>query len=131
MKKKNKKFKPFRRGRSYRCTDEEYAKLIKYADETNMSVGRYLVECGLKNAPKKRLTQEEVEALNSLTAARTDLINVRNALSGKSEEEKSRLFNSRTFMKWWVNAVTKLIKHWYDIEDRLTSNVHTKEKEES
>ena len=91
---------------------------------------QYLVETGKKHHPRQRLTPEESKALNSLTEARTDLIKVRSKLHDASPEEKQKMFRSATFMKWWIEAVERLIKHWYSIEDNLTSPVLTKVQED-
>jgi len=72
-----------------------------------------------------RLTKVEVDALNSLAIARTDLIKISNVLKGKSEAEKTKFFSSVKFMKWWVDAVTRLIQHWHHIEENITSSVLT------
>ena len=71
---------------SFRCTDKDWKELKKLAKECGISIGKYLVETGLKHHPRQRLTPEE--------------------------------------------AVERLIKHWYSIEDNLTSPVLTKVQED-
>ncbi|MBO5593451.1 MAG: hypothetical protein J5931_02470, partial [Prevotella sp.] len=93
-----------------------------------ISLNRYLTETGLKHHPRKRLTKEEVDALNSLAFARTDLIKISSVLQGKTEEEKLKLFKSEKFMAWWIKASAELIQHWYSIEENITSPVLTKER---
>ena len=115
---------------SFRCTDMDWKELKKLAKECGISIGKYLVETGLKHHPRQRLTPEESKALNSLTEARTDLIKVRSKLHDVSPKEKQKMFRSATFMKWWIEAVERLIKHWYSIEDNLTSPVLTKVQED-
>lgn len=131
MKKKKIIKKPETFVHSYRCSKPEYATLKEKAQESGLSVGRYVVETGLKHHPRQRLTKEETDALNSLAIARSDLRHVSNVLAKKTEEEKQKLFKSEKFMRWWIDAVTELIKYWYKIEERITSNVLTKEEEES
>ena len=115
---------------TYRCTKEELKQLQTLAKECGISLSRYVVETGLKHHPRQRLTPEESKALNSLTEARTDLIKVRSKLHDASPEEKQKMFRSPKFMKWWIEAVERLIKHWYSIEDNLTSPVLTKVQED-
>ena len=115
---------------AFRCTDEEYSILQSKARECGLSLSRYMVETGLKHHPRKRLTREEVDALNSLTFARADLINVRNVLSAKSDGEKLQLFGNRKFMTWWIKAVARLIEHWHSIEENITKSVSSRRKEE-
>jgi len=93
--------------------------------------GYHLIETGLKHRPRMRLTKEEVDALNSLAIARTDLIKISNVLSKKTAEEKARFFKNEKFMRWWIDAVAGLIQHWYSIEENIATNVQTKSKEDT
>jgi len=126
MKKKKIVKKPPTKVHAIRCTDEGWNELKRLAKECGISLNRYLVETGLKHHPRQRLTEKEADALNSLTEARTDLIKIRSALHGLSEEEKQKKFRSDKFMRWWIDSVTELIQHWYCIEQNITSSVMTK-----
>nr|WP_259324521.1 hypothetical protein [Bacteroides thetaiotaomicron] len=90
-----------------------------------------MVETAVNHHPRQRLTKVEVDALNSLTLARADLINISNVLRKKTDEEKAKYFKSEKFMRWWIDAVAGLIQHWYSIEENITSSVQTKSKESS
>ena len=113
---------------AFRCTDEVWSQLKELAKECGISLNRYLTETGLKHHPRLRLTKEEVDALNSLVFARTDLIKISNALSNMTDEEKLKLFKSEKFMTWWIKSVAKLVQHWYSIEENISSPVLTKER---
>src|SRR5574344_1511057 len=113
---------------AFRCTDEVWSQLKELAKECGISLNRYLTETGLKHHPRKRLTKEEVDALNSLAFARTDLLKISSVLQGKTEAEKLKLFKSEKFMAWWIKASAELIQHWYSIEENITSPVLTKER---
>ena len=128
MKKKNITKKPPTRVHAFRCTDEVWSQLKALAKECGISLNRYLTETGLKHHPRKRLTKEEDDALNSLAFARTDLIKISSVLQGKTEAEKLKLFKSEKFMAWWIKASAELIQHWYSIEENITSPVLTKER---
>ena len=130
MKKKLIIKKPSTRVHAYRCTDEVWLQLKELAKECGISLNRYLTETGLKHHPRKRLTKEEVDALNSLAFARTDLIKISSVLQGKTDAEKLKLFKSEKFMAWWIKASAELIQHWYSIEENITSPVLTKERSE-
>ena len=130
MKKKNITKKPTTRVHAFRCTDEVWSKLKELAKDCGISLNRYLTETGLKHHPRKRLTKDEVDALNSLAFARTDLIKITNVLQGKTEEEKLKYFKAEKFMSWWIKASVELIQHWYSIEENLSSSVLTKERSE-
>ena len=128
MKKKHIIKKPSTRVHAYRCTDEVWLQLKEHSKECGISLNRYLTETGLKHHPRKRLTKEEVDALNSLAFARTDLIKISSVLQSKTEAEKLKLFKSEKFMAWWIKASAELIQHWYSIEENITSPVLTKER---
>lgn len=130
MKKKKMNKKTPTRVHSFRCTDEVWSKLKELAKDCGISLNRYLTETGLKHHPRKRLTKDEVDALNSLAFARTDLIKITNVLQGKTEEEKLKYFKVEKFMSWWIKASAELIQHWYSIEENISSPVLTKERSE-
>ena len=113
---------------AFRCTDEVWSQLKELAKECGISLNRYLTETGLKHHPRQRLTKEEVNALNSLAFARTDLIKISNVLSNMTDEEKLKLFKSEKFMTWWIKSVAELIQHWYSIEENISSPVLAKER---
>ena len=113
---------------AFRYTDEVWSQLKELAKECGISLNRYLTETGLKHHPRLRLTKEEVDALNSLVFARTDLIKISNALSNMTDEEKLKLFKSEKFMTWWIKSVAELVQHWYSIEENISSPVLTKER---
>ena len=115
---------------AFRCTDKDWKELKRLGKVCGISIGKYLVETGLKHHPRQRPTPEESKALNSLTEARTDLIKIRSILRKASTGEKLKYFRSNKFMKWWIEAVEALIKHWYSIEENITSPVLTKAQED-
>ena len=126
MRKKNIIRKPPTEVHTYRCTKEELKQLQTLAKECGISLSRYVVETGLKHRPRMRLTKEEVDALNSLAIARTDLIKISNVLSKKT----AGFFKNEKFMSWWIDAVAGLIQHWYSIEENIATNAQTKSKEQ-
>ena len=128
MKKKKILKKPPTRVHAFRCTDVVWSELKELAKECGISLNRYLTETGLKHHPRQRLTKEEVDALNSLAFARTDLIKISNVLSKMTDEEKLKLFKSEKFMMWWIKSVAELVQHWYSIEENISSPVLTKER---
>ena len=56
----------------------------------------------------------------SLTAARSELTGIHNALQGRTQEERRRLFKSDRFMLVWMDGVNALIKRWREIQDMFT-----------
>ena len=128
MKKKKINKKTPTRVHAFRCTDEVWSQLKELAKECGISLNRYLTETGLKHHPRLRITKEDVDALNSLVYARTDLIKISNVLSKMTDEEKLKLFKSEKFMTWWIKSVAELVQHWYSIEENISSPVLTKER---
>jgi hypothetical protein len=131
MRKKKINKKPCTKVYAYRCTLEEHDRIKALAKVCGLSINRYMVETAVNHHPRRRLTKDEVDALNSLTLARADLINISNVLRKKTDEEKAKYFKSEKFMRWWIDAVAGLIQHWYSIEENITSSVQTKSKESS
>ena len=130
MKKKKITKKTPTRVHAFRCTDEVWSQLKTLAEECGISLNRYLTETGLKHHPRQRLTKEEVDALNSLVYARTDLIKISNVLSKMTDEEKLKFFKSEKFMAWRIKSVAELVQHWYSIEENISSPVLTKVRSE-
>ena len=131
MKKKTITRKSPTRVHSFRCTDEQWNELKRLAKECGTSFSRYVVETGLNHHPRKRLSAEEVHAIDSLIDARQDLIKIRNILAGLSDGEKAKYFRSEKFMRWWTDATTELVRHWYSIEENITSSVQTKNEKQT
>lgn len=127
MRKKTIIKKPPTRVHAFRCTEEQFCKLNALAKECGISLNSYMVETSLKHHPRQRLTKEEVDALNSLMMARADLVKISNLLRTKTEEEKAKYFKSEKFMRWWVDAIAELIRHWYSIEENISSVVLSKD----
>lgn len=123
MKKKHIAKKPPTKVHAFRCTEEVWLQLKTLAKECGISLNRYLTETGLKHHPRQRLSKEEVDALNSLVYARTDLIKIANVLSKMTDEEKLKLFKTDKFMTWWIKSVAELIQHWYSIEENISSSL--------
>lgn len=123
MKKKHIAKKPPTKVHAFRCTEEVWLQLKKLAKECGISLNHYLTETGLKHHPRQRLTKGEVDALNSLVYARTDLIKIANVLSKMTDEEKLKLFKTEKFMTWWIKSVAELIQHWYSIEENISSSL--------
>ena len=94
MRKKKINKKPGTKVYAYRCTLEEHDRIKALAKVCGLSINRYMVETAVNHHPRQRLTKVEVDALNSLTLARADLINISNVLRKKTDEEKAKYFKS-------------------------------------
>ena len=50
---------------------------------------------------------------------RQHFVGIRNALRGKSKEEKLEIFGDVAFMKRWVRAVTTVLKYWDNLLKKM------------
>lgn len=105
-----------------RLTEEEYEMVVKKATECGMTLSSYGRKLFQGHQPSRRLTQDEMQALNSLSDARADLIRIQNTLKGKPDEVKKQYFRDVTFMRLWIASVDKLIVRWGQIRDSINQN---------
>ena len=104
---------------TFRMSTDERRRMLDKADSCGLSLSEYVRQCALVHSPKLRMTEAEIEAFNSLADARGELVRIKNALRGKSQEQRKRYFNDTSFMRYWIIAVDKLIRNWYDTLNRL------------
>ena len=93
-----------------RVTDEEYDKAAALAGECGLCMSDYIRRVALGQHPRKRLTPEEIAALNSLADARGDLIRIVAAVRGIEAKERGRYFGNTDFVRNWMKASQPLIK---------------------
>ena len=105
---------------AFRVTENEKERIAVKAQQCAMSQSDYIRRCVVGHKPKLHLTERETEAFISLANARGDIIHIKNALSGKSQEELLRYFRDANFMNYWILATDKLIRRWYEIEHQLS-----------
>ena len=103
----------------YRVNDEEYAIGLKNATACGLSISEYGRKCFVGLAPKLHLTEREIEAYKSLADARGDLVHVRNALKGRTQEQIKNYFNDDEFMRNWILAINNIITQWDAIIEQL------------
>ena len=105
-----------------RLTEEEYEMVVKKATECGMTLSSYGRKLFQGHRPSRRLTHDEMQALNSLSDARADLIRIQNTLKGKPDTVKKQYFRDATFMRLWIASVDKLIVRWGQIRDSINQN---------
>ncbi|MBR1503286.1 MAG: hypothetical protein IJ618_05340 [Prevotella sp.] len=96
---------------SVRLTAAQYAAIKKLAEQCGLQVSVFIREVALGYEPPQPMTDGQEKALMSLAAARSELTGIHNALQGRTQEERRRLFKSDRFMLVWmdgVNALTSL-----------------------
>ncbi len=105
-----------------RFTNEEKAEIIEKANACGLKPNEYCRRLILGHKPRLRMTQEEIDAINTLGDARADLIRINNVLKKKSEDFKLQLFGSISFIRLWMQAVGTLIDTWKGIMDRFNQD---------
>lgn len=105
---------------TFRLSKDERKQIADKAASCGLTISEYVRQCAVGHSPKLRMTEAEIEAFNSLTEARGELVRIKNALKGKTQEQRKRYFDNQDFMRFWINAVDKLIRQWYDILNRLS-----------
>lgn len=105
-----------------RFTNEEKAEIIEKANACGLKPNEYCRRLILDHKPRLRMTQEEIDAINTLGDARADLIRINNVLKKKSEDFKLQLFGSISFIRLWMQAVGNLIDTWKGIMNRFNQD---------
>ena len=98
---------------------EEYAIGLKNAEACGLSVSEYSRKRFIGNEPKLHLTEREIEAYKSLSDARGDLVHIRSALKGKTQEQIRNYFNDPDFMREWILAINNIIEQWDTILEQM------------
>lgn len=105
-----------------RFTNEEKAEILEKANACGLKPNEYCRRLILGHKPRLRMTQEEIDAINTLGDARADLIRINNVLKKKSEDFKLQLFGSISFIRMWMQAVGTLIDTWKGIMNRFNQD---------
>lgn len=106
--------------RSVRYTSEEDALLDAKCATCGLPKSVLIHDTSLGYDPPQLMTDSQEEALKSLSAARSELIGIRNALNARSQEQRKRLFRNDQFMLAWMDGVNALIREWKTIQDYFT-----------
>ena len=108
------------KGRNPRITvcyaPEEYRKIIDNAAACGLKKSQYIHDISLGLEPKVMMSDKEAEALMSLKAARGELVLIKNALHGTTQEQRKKYFRNEQFMRQWIEGVNSLIRRLVEIE---------------
>jgi CRISPR/Cas system-associated protein Csx1 len=109
-----------RKGRNPRITvcftPEEYKKIVDNAAACGLKKSQFIHDTSLGQEPKVMMSDKEADALISLKAARGELILIKNALHGTTQEQRKKYFRNEQFMKQWIEGVNSLIRRLVEIE---------------
>jgi hypothetical protein len=109
-----------RKGRNPRITvcytPEEYKKIVDNAAACGLKKSQYIHDASLGLEPKAIMSDKEADALISLKTARGELILIKNALHGTTQEQRKKYFRNEQFMRQWIEGVNSLIRRLVEIE---------------
>ena len=109
-----------RKGRNPRITvcytPEEYKKIVDNVAACGLKKSQYIHDTSLGQEPKAMMSDKEADALISLKAARGELILIKNALNGTTQEQRKKYFRNEQFMRQWIEGVNSLIRRLVEIE---------------
>ena len=97
-------------------TPDENRKIIEMASACGLKKSQYIHDTSLGREPKVMMSDKEADALMSLKAARGELILIKNALHGTTQEQRKKYFRNEQFMRQWIEGVNSLIRRLVEIE---------------
>lgn len=103
-----------------RVTKEEYAKAAELAQTCGVSMSDYIRLVATGHKPRRRLTEREIEALNSLSDARGDIQRIVSAVRNIQADRRALYFGNPQFVEKWMGAALPLMKRWEQIQNYIT-----------
>ena len=101
-------------------TEKEYANVVELAETCGLTLSDYIRKCALRQHPRRRLTDKEVEALCSLSDARGELIRIAAAVKSIQGSYRAQYFADTRFVEQWMRAAVPLIARWNEIQEYIT-----------
>lgn len=103
-----------------RVTEKEYAKAVELAETCGLTLSDYIRKCALRQCPRRRLTDKEVDALCSLSDARGDLMRIAAAVKSIQGSKRAQYFADTRFVEQWMRVAVPLIARWNEIQEYIT-----------
>ena len=97
-------------------TPDENQRVIEMASACGLKKSQYIPDTSLGQKPKVMMSNKEADALMSLKAARGELVLIKNALHGTTQEQRKKYFRNEQFMRQWIEGVNSLIRRLVEIE---------------
>ena len=97
-------------------TTDENARIVKMATACGLKKSQYNHDTSLGQEPKVMMSDKEPDALMSQKAARGELVLIKNALHGTTQEQRKKYFRNEQFMRQWIEGVNSLIRRLVEIE---------------
>lgn len=99
-----------------RVTKDECDKAAELAKACGLSLSKYIRLVATGHKPRYRLTDREIEALNSLSDARGDIQSIVAAVKNIQADRRALYFGNPQFVENWMKAALPLIKRWKEIQ---------------
>lgn len=107
-----------------------FVMIVRLTPQLHKEIAEYAALCGLTTSayarkrlegkyPKQRLTDKEMEALNSLSDARGDIQKLFGFLKGRPLTERENILRSEIFMKRWRTSAEVILNRMIEIEKYL------------
>ena len=97
-------------------TPDENMRIIEMASTCGLKKSLYIHDNSLGLEPKVMMSDKEADALMSLKAARGELVLIKNAFHGTTQEQRKKYFRNEQFIKQWIEGVNSLIRRLVEIE---------------
>ena len=102
-----------------RLTEEEYDRARSNAVLCGLTISAYARKRLNGGQPKRRMTEDERTALNSLGDARGDIVKLFSFLKSKPNDERERIMRTQVFSTKWKAAANQILKRMIEIEKNL------------
>ena len=103
-----------------RLTSQLHKEIEEYASLCGLTTSAYARKRLEGKYPKRRLTDKEMEALNSLSDARGDIQKLFGFLKGRPLSERENILRSEIFMKQWRLRAEVILNRMIEIEKYIT-----------
>lgn len=103
-----------------RLTPQLHKEIEEYAALCRLTTSAYVRKRLEGKYPKQRLTDKEMEALNSLLDARSDIQKLFGFLKGRPLTERENILRSEIFMRRWRQSAEVVLKRMIEIEKYIT-----------
>lgn len=103
-----------------RLTDAEYERVRSDAELSGLTTCAYARKRLNGEHPKRRMSEDEIVALSSLSDARGDIVKLFSFLRSKPHDERERIMRTQIFMSQWKAAAQQILNRMVEIEKNIS-----------
>lgn len=103
-----------------RLTDAEYERVRSDAELSGLTICVYARKRLNGEHPKRRMSEDEIVALSSLSDARGDIVKLFSFLRSKPHDERERIMRTQIFMSQWKAAAQQILNRMVEIEKNIS-----------